>query len=143
MAAERPRAGAWLTCGARTPRRPPGDRRASSPFRVGVGRRSDVLVELECLLVVLFGELEPHEQAGEHDQRDDEQRAERDAQGDGDGLECLHGWFLLAGQAGESLALEPRRGAGALAIRSAMSSRVNSTSSCLRPPCPAVVRRMT
>ncbi len=39
-------------------------------------------VELEDLLLVLLGQLQPDEQPGEHDERDDDQGGERDAERD-------------------------------------------------------------
>src|SRR4029079_17564632 len=47
-------------------------------------------IELEDLLLVLLGQLQPDEQPGEHDERDDDERREGDAQRDRDCLECLH-----------------------------------------------------
>src|SRR6185436_18730979 len=99
----------------------------------------DVLVELEGLLVVLFGQLEPDEEAGEDDKRDDEDGAEGDAQRDGDGLESFHGGCLQFDQpCGGWVA---RRSDGALAIMSAMSSLVNSMRSWRSPPVALMVIR--
>src|SRR5262245_28793461 len=52
-------------------------------------------IELEDLLLVLLGQLQPDEQPGEHDQRDDDERGEGDAQRDRDRLQCLHRDLLL------------------------------------------------
>jgi len=52
---------------------------------------NDLLLELECLLVRLLGELQPDEQPGEHDERDDDERCEQHAERDRDGFQDLHG----------------------------------------------------
>src|SRR5690349_699993 len=94
--------------------------------------RSDgVAVELEQLLVVLFGQLQPDEQPSEHRERDDDQRRKRDAEGDGHGLESLHYSYLR--QALVVVLLAPGivtgcRSDGPRATICAMSSRVNSAS---------------
>src|SRR5712671_6346468 len=59
--------------------------------RVGRLRLSGAFaIELEDVLVVLLGHLEPDEETREHDKRNDDHRGERDPEGDGDGLESLH-----------------------------------------------------
>ena len=96
--------------------------------------RSDgVAVELEELLVVLFGQLQPDKQAGQHGQRDDDQRRKRDTESDGDGLEGFLGRYLRGQALVVVLLLAPGidtglRSAGPLATIWVMSSRVNSES---------------
>src|SRR3954452_10589442 len=71
---------------------PPPCRRASrSMRRSGRCRSGAFLVELEQLLVVLFGDLQPDEESGEDRERDDDQRGEGDPQRDRDGLQSLQG----------------------------------------------------
>src|SRR3954452_2852597 len=53
-------------------------------------------VELEEVVLLLLGHLQPDEQPGEDDERDDDQRGQRDPEGDGYGLERLHGSVLRA-----------------------------------------------
>src|SRR6185369_12617179 len=53
-------------------------------------------IELEEVVLLLLGDLEPDEESGEDDERDDNQRGEGDAERDGDGLERLHGSILRA-----------------------------------------------
>src|SRR4051812_11938824 len=48
-------------------------------------------VELEEVVLLLLGDLQPDEQPGEDDERDDDQRGQGDPEGDGYGLERLHG----------------------------------------------------
>src|ERR1035437_1684754 len=48
------------------------------------------LVQLERLFVAFFGQLQPHEQAGQHQQWDDYQSGKGDAEGNPQDLEQLH-----------------------------------------------------
>src|SRR5439155_13293595 len=78
----------------------PGQRNARRRRRAfGLATRSDGFgLELEGVLVGLFGDLQPDEQAGEDDERNDDQGTQRDAERDGDGLEGLHAFsFLMFG----------------------------------------------
>ena len=44
------------------------------------------LIELQDVLVIALGDLEPDEQPGQHEERDHDQRSEGDPKGDDDGL---------------------------------------------------------
>src|SRR5262245_27670474 len=109
-------------------KRPPS-RRASRACRSPPVRRRARLwrlrafpVELEDLLLVLLGQLQPDEQPGKDDERDHDQSSERDAERDRHGLESLHprtscygGWVLLAGDVSRpALAWVPGRAGGAM-----------------------------
>src|SRR3954469_20759745 len=81
--------------GPRPVRPPPGRRASRSMRRSGRCRSGAFLVELEQLLVILFGDLQPDEESGEDRERDDDQRGEGDPQRDRDGLQSLHGCTSL------------------------------------------------
>src|SRR6476620_9322092 len=81
---------------ARTARRPPDRRASRSRGSSGRGRSDGFLVELEQLLVVLLGDLQPDEQPGQDRERDDDERGQGDPQCDGNGLERLHDYLLVS-----------------------------------------------
>src|SRR5688500_18327698 len=86
------------------------------------------LVELQSLFLGLLGQLEPQEEPGQHDERNDDERGEGDAECNGDRLEGFHA--IPPGQApvaaGAPGMVWGWRRARPRAIISAMSSRVNS-----------------
>src|SRR5688500_168881 len=87
---------------------------------------SDRVVELHLLVIGLFGELQPDEEAGENGERDDDHRGDERGDADEKNLDRLHGgtpdYLAPVGSGAGCLC------SGADSIIAKISSRVNSES---------------
>src|SRR5688500_19819920 len=85
---------------------------------------SDGVVELHLLVIGLFGELQPDEEAGENGERDDDHRGDERCDADEKNLDRLHGGtpdYLAAAGAGAGWLCS-----GADSIIAKVSSRVSA-----------------